>query len=1463
MKTSVAMKLFLVVFVSMLMVVPMLSVDNGISAGTSNAHSVLDRVNTDTNNKSSTVFPTHANLSMPKINTPYTSLFEKLDNIPYNFSPQNLSSGGKLYKVTFNEHNLTSGMPWKVKIVENSQGPQRELGPISLLYGCLYGINPAQAVKVTTNTSVSIFLQNGSYCYLAGPNNTYTDINRFHVNGTVQNINISFPKFYKVTIKENNLASGISWNSIAVPEDFSPQFFSFYYNITSSKDMMIAYLPNGSYDLLSGPQSTYISQSPVIVNGANTNVTVTFPELYKITFKETGLHTGFRWAILSQECNNAFLPTLYANSSYSTSMIGYLPEGKYIYFDSYNIFSDQDNMSAILSILYSEEYTNFDKFTITNNSLTVSIIFPTVYAITLLATNVPTGADWIINLHNKNNSIGAENYSYSDIMTAYLPNGTYYYTPCIDQVSLTGGNFTVNGTSQTVNVTFPAMYKVTFTKTNVPAGLSWSINLHNKNYSIYYSNSTSSTSMTAYLPNGTYYYTPCIGQVSLTGGNFTVNGTTQTINVTFPVIYKVTFTETNVPAGVSWSINLNNNSISYSNSTSSTSMTAYLPNGTYYYTANYYYYNNGYMSISVPSHEFTVNGTTQTINVKFPTTYKVTFTETNVPAGVSWSINLHNKNYSIYYSNSTSSTSMTAYLPNGTYYYSPSLDQISYPSGNFTVAGASANISIAFHIMYKVTFTETNVPVGVSWSINLYTANNSTYYYSTSSPSMTAYLPNGTYYYTANYYYNNGYMSISVPSREFTVNGTSQTINVTFPVTYKVTFTETGLSSGTTWSVTLNGTTLSSTTNTIIFSMPNGTYSYTVSSVSGYTLSSSSGNITVKGSNYTQSIIFKPVKVTVSKYNVTFTETGLSSGTTWSVTLNGTTLSSTTSTIGFTGITNGTFLYTVSTSNKTYKPSLYSGSITVSGKDISKSVTFTKVKYTVTFRETGLSSGTTWYVNLTNGMSSGPITSSSYSFSLTNGTYSYTPSHINNYYVVNGTFIVNGVSQNISVNYLKYAHLSISVTPSSALISINGCNITLTNGNFSEYLMQGYYYITVTNSSYKPYTNLVYLSLNKTYSYNISLTPITVYGYLTGTVLPGNATITANGVGIPVMNGYFNVSLAPGTYYITVTAPGYNGNISVEKITKNSVTPLTVTLSKLKPAVKSITVSGYISNINASVTVNGISAYVNSTGYYSISVSSGNVVISAYESGYYPYSRTVDLTTSQAINITLVREPAATTTVTVNGTVSSGYNVTVTNLTTHNGYISMDYNATVNGIVTVLLPYNQIRNATIADILSSKVYIDGKSYTDFTITITSSGSAILTVYNLAGDPALYWKYSPAASLPQYYNVTFTETGLKSGTSWAVTMYGTTLSSTTSTITFSMPNGTYSYTVSSVSGYTLSPSSGNITVHGSNTPKSITFTHNTSKKTPFTLSPLELYAIIGAVVAIAAIGGAFMFIRRRR
>ena len=787
----------------------------------------------------------------------------------------------------------------------------------------------------------------------------------------------------------------------------------------------------------------------------------------------------------------------------------------------------------------------------------------------------------------------------------------------------------------------------------------------------------------------------------------------------------------------------------------------------------------------------------------------------------------------------------------------------------------------------------------------------------------------------------NGVAYNSLNTNIYIANYGSKTVSIVPSLKwYPIVYTESGLLSGTSWSVTLSGKTEYSTTSTIVFSELNGTYSYTVNSVSGYTTSVSSSSITVNGVNVTKAINFSPLpppvwafKGAYINYIVAITNKSNFATTNLSVRViavnssNDTVEISTNAAknidnsdfnetsycswnythspfvIGETELlqlNNGTFLYNnsnfnVSTSLEVHTTAgvfiadeiygtidganisvyydMYSGTLLMESFTNSTfkgiiNITSTNIPesnsnisyYPVTFTETGLPAGTVWYVNLTNGVKSGPITASSHTFYLSNGTYAYTHSSINTYYARSGNLIIDGSFTHISINYQKEPYIKLSVNPYTSVLSINGYNQTLVNGTIEGYIPQGYYYITATHPGYKPYTNLVHLSLNGTYTYNITLKQVKTYGYLTGTVLPGNATVTANGMGIPVTDGYFNVSLAPGTYYITVTAPGYNGNISVEKITQNRATSMTVTLSKV---IKTVTLSGYISQANASLTVNGMSAYVNSTGYYDISVPSGNVVISAYETGYYPDSKIVDLTSSTMINITLIREPKATSTETVNNTVTSGYNVKITNLTTKNGYISMNYNATVNGTITVLLPFNEIRNATISDILSSRVYIDGLLYKNFSITVTSNGSAVLTVYNLAGDPTLYWKYSPDASLPSYYNITFTETGLPSGTSWSVTLNGVKESSTASTIVFSELNGTYTYTVNSVSGYTVSPSSGSITVNGKDMTQAITFTHNPVKKTSFVLSPFELYAIIGAVIAIAAIGGAAIVLRRRR
>jgi YVTN family beta-propeller protein/parallel beta-helix repeat protein len=74
-----------------------------------------------------------------------------------------------------------------------------------------------------------------------------------------------------------------------------------------------------------------------------------------------------------------------------------------------------------------------------------------------------------------------------------------------------------------------------------------------------------------------------------------------------------------------------------------------------------------------------------------------------------------------------------------------------------------------------------------------------------------------------------------------------------------------------------------------------------------------------------------------------------------------------------------------------------------------------------------------------------------------------------------------------------------------------------------------------------------------------------------------------------------------------------------------------------------------------------------------------------------------------------------------------------------------------------------------------------------------------------------------------YSVSFTESGLLSGTEWWVDLNGDNQSSGSSMISFSLPNGTYTYSTSTIlAGYAASPSSGSITINGANVYQIITF-----------------------------------------
>ncbi|MGP8077100.1 MAG: hypothetical protein ACLP78_00250 [Thermoplasmata archaeon] len=132
------------------------------------------------------------------------------------------------------------------------------------------------------------------------------------------------------------------------------------------------------------------------------------------------------------------------------------------------------------------------------------------------------------------------------------------------------------------------------------------------------------------------------------------------------------------------------------------------------------------------------------------------------------------------------------------------------------------------------------------------------------------------------------------------------------PVTNTVTFTETGLPSGRSWSVGLGGLDVSTTKSSIAFAAPNGTYNYSIADVSGWNLTTGTpyrGNITVASAPLGKLLPFVQVKD-----NVTFSESGLTSGLTFEVTLGGVSHHLTTN--GFTDslyftIPNGTYHYSI------------------------------------------------------------------------------------------------------------------------------------------------------------------------------------------------------------------------------------------------------------------------------------------------------------------------------------------------------------------------------------------------------------------------------------------------------------------------------------------------------------------------------------------------------------------------
>lgn len=118
-------------------------------------------------------------------------------------------------------------------------------------------------------------------------------------------------------------------------------------------------------------------------------------------------------------------------------------------------------------------------------------------------------------------------------------------------------------------------------------------------------------------------------------------------------------------------------------------------------------------------------------------------------------------------------------------------------------------------------------------------------------------------------------------------------------------------------------------------------------------------------------------------------------------------------------------------------------------------------------------------------------------------------------------------------------------------------------------------------------------------------------------------------------------------------------------------------------------------------------------------------------------------------------------------------------------------------------------NPRVEDYKRTWYFLKGNTLALFGLTVLVL-LAVVALYALATP--IPWDTMPECSGSNNQVVTFSETGLPTGTAWSVTLDGVTHAASSTNITFSQPSGPeYSFHVGNVTGFTASPSSGFIGV----------------------------------------------------
>ncbi len=338
-------------------------------------------------------------------------------------------------------------------------------------------------------------------------------------------------------------------------------------------------------------------------------------------------------------------------------------------------------------------------------------------------------------------------------------------------------------------------------------------------------------------------------------------------------------------------------------------------------------------------------------HVQYRSVYTITVTESGLPAGTSWSATAANDTI-------TSTASSIAFPPQSNnsvgYPYAVSFVpgySVTPANGTVVIAGANVTISVTYAALAHptevstVTINETGLVSNTSWAVVVAGFGA----VSSNTSSLQFQLPNGTP--TTTYDFQaQPVLGYATPAAgtvivEAAPVSTSVAYVGAFAPTYLLEFQEAGLPAGTSWSVTLASTTTAypqtvnpytqtSTLTDNVFVEANGSFNYTVSTGAGYAPLLAFGTATVSGSSITVVIVFGPT------YDVTFTQTGLPSGTTWTVNFDGQAQSAVAPASIVFAVTNNSWTYSAAASGYTASPS--GGSVLVTGASQSVPVAFSK-----------------------------------------------------------------------------------------------------------------------------------------------------------------------------------------------------------------------------------------------------------------------------------------------------------------------------------------------------------------------------------------------------------------------------------------------------------------------------------------------------------------------------------------